>query len=404
METKNTCYSRQSSNCGGSRYFEIATGQYVRYDVKTKTYIIYEKDDVIQSIKYPFKQIVKLIDKDENILKSKGDVITYSQTITDICNNLNINIQPSFANIKEFALFLIDQAFGGKQVKVTDPMLYEIIDEASGGGALIAKPGIYDDEMICYDINNSYNKLFIDYNFPTNPRFTTVNEISEYDFMIYRLNILDIDVDKSKFKTNRKWYTYYDCEIFRKYKIDFELVKEDNNAIEFDDIKTNFSFLNIVNKMKVETDKTKQKLRYTILKLFLSSIWGVMCQYKIFDESEVVELVKCGKMEEPARKYIHSHCIKTNETKYIRPIHIYKFSIGIVKPFVLANARLRLLKQAKKCEKKGYEVVFSHTDSIITDAPESLFDIGKEIGQWKVEKKNEKGIIINNIASKEWIQ
>ena len=70
----------------------------------------------------------------------------------------------------------------------------------------------------------------------------------------------------------------------------------------------------------------------------------------------------------------------------------------------MAYGRYRLLKQIKKIENEGYKVIYAHTDSIITDAPKELFDLGTDIGQWKHEEHTEKGVIIKSIAQKHFIK
>jgi hypothetical protein len=49
-------------------------------------------------------------------------------------------------------------------------------------------------------------------------------------------------------------------------------------------------------------------------------------------------------------------------------------------------SRYEICKIAYKLEKKGYEVLRIHTDSIITNAPKEKIDIGTKLGQFKIEK------------------
>jgi hypothetical protein len=57
-----------------------------------------------------------------------------------------------------------------------------------------------------------------------------------------------------------------------------------------------------------------------------------------------------------------------------------------------------LLKQIKKVEDKGMSVVYAHTDSIICNKCDNLFELGTDIGQFKLEKVG--NVEIKNIASK----
>ena len=133
-------------------------------------------------------------------------------------------------------------------------------------------------------------------------------------------------------------------------------------------------------------------MKKIIVKNLLSSFWGNMCRYNCITEEAY------GK--EIPDNYFHKTSTFSSDDLYIHPEKFYLYSIAICKPFVLAYARYRLLKQINKIENKGYKVIYAHTDSIITDCPEKYFKTGSNIGDWKLEKKSENNVVINNIASK----
>jgi DNA polymerase elongation subunit (family B) len=79
---------------------------------------------------------------------------------------------------------------------------------------------------------------------------------------------------------------------------------------------------------------------------------------------------------EISKKYVYNAHPETGNTSYIDKRIFFKYAIGIIKPFVLAYGRLNVLKQIKQLEQKGFDVLYCHTDSIITNADKSYFDIG----------------------------
>ena len=212
----------------------------------------------------------------------------------------------------------------------------------------------------------------------------------------------------NKFKTSRLWFTFFDVQIFRMFGVPFELVDQENNCIMFQDyVESDFEWMEKVNEMKQECAGYKRD----ILKQLLSSTWGAVCGY------EKQPLIAPGQ-EIPAKysnktnlfigeiesKYFFAVDPETGNNEYINPNQRYKFALGIIKPFVLAYARLRLLEQIKKLQDAGKKVVYAHTDSIITNGGSKYFDIGTQIGEYKKETTSTIGVEIKNIASKKFLE
>ena len=178
--------------------------------------------------------------------------------------------------------------------------------------------------------------------------------------------------------------------------IEFTLLEQENNCIVYDKVECNFEWMTKLNYIKQNTNKQTDGIKYDILKTLLSSFWGQCSRYSTID-------FKIGEEKTVDREWFYKTGENTGDSIYINPEQIYKYSCAIIKPFILAYGRLRILKQVKKLEDKGYNCVFSHTDSIICNAKDKYFDIGTSIGQWKKETTTEKGITINNIASRNFL-
>lgn len=380
------------------------------YDFKQRMYIEIKEEDV-----KCLHSVVQFNFKHENALKNKFDVIKYNNIIkNDICRD-TLKLKDwnfDFVKIEQLIKFMVHNSIKEK-IHVDDKnnnnsLLLQTIDEASGGGVLIAEKGTHEGKYSLYDINNSYNKFFLTYSIPSNPQFCTVNKISlSKTFRIYRLFIEEqyrTQEYKNKFKSSRKWFTTFDIEIFNMRNIPYKLVQQENNCITFDRVNTDFDWMETLNELKQNTDKETQPMKKNILKLLLSSVWGEICKYEtqpeFTEDEEIPPQYKNPVRGEIDNKFYYNIHRDTGERNYINPNKIYKYATGIIKPFVLAFARLQLWTQINKLESKGCKVIFAHTDSIITDGKEKYFDIGSEIGQYKHEQTSEKGIIIKNIASK----
>lgn len=380
----------------GTRPIRTENGNIYKYDFTLKKTVLVNEDDIKCK-----DSIVSVFIRDENILKTMKDTIDYVKIVKDdICKNILKLDKWHFDFVLPVRLinYLTKQSIKG-EIKVSSPILLRAIDSASAGGCLIAKKGIHEGKYYLYDIANSYNKFFLDFDIPSNPKLTTVQTIRKEVLTLYRLKITSENFEKSKqmqFRTNRcQWFSNFDVQIFDMFGIEYSLIDGKNNCVEFEDrIECDFEWMQKINEVKQNLDGEKDALKKKVFKNLLSSFWGNICKYHCITEEEY------GK--EIPDNYFH----KVGQDKqdlFIHPEKYYLYSVAICKPFVLAYARLRLLKQINKIEHKGYNVIYAHTDSIITNCPSKYFDIGNDIGQWKLEKKTKQGVEIKNIASKKFL-
>jgi hypothetical protein len=390
------------------KLIKTADNKIWKYSFKNMRY-----EEIPESEVQCLHSVVEFDVKGKNELINVYDVVRYCNYIKkDICGNcLELkNWNYDFVKIKQLIKYLVNRSIKD-EIVVDNNIIMDYIDEASAGGVLIAEKGKYEGVYSMYDINNSYNKFFLDYDIPSNPKFETVKKISKKTFRIYRLFIAEEYRTKEynvKFKTSRKWFTYFDIKILKMFNIPFELVEQENNCISFESVESDFEWIEKLNELKQNTDKEKQPMKKNILKQLLSSVWGELCKYETQGEfTEDEELPENLKNKsnvyrgEIDRKYYLRTYKQSGEDEFVNPNQRFKFAVGIIKPFVLAYGRQRLLEQIKKLQDENKKVVYAHTDSIIVEGKcKKYFEIGSEVGMWKLEKRTEKDLIVNNIASK----
>lgn len=395
----------ENSQSRGTRPIRVANGTIYKYNFVTKKTEEYDQENIIHK-----SSIVEVIINGENILTSCSTVIQYTSFMkTMICKEIlklkeirdNVEVDAwhfDFVSLLRLTNYLAKQSIHG-EILVSNPKLLYAIDAASGGGALIAKPGIHHGHYFSYDINNSYNNFFVKYKIPSNPVIMSVSRIFKKQFALYRLKVhkefLTEDMTRT-FKTNRAWFTYTDTKIFDMFGIKYELVNENYNCVDFKDkIDTDFEWMHSLNAAKYHELVYKSPMKRKIIKHLLSSFWGNMCKYNCITEKEY------GR-EIPEYLY-HKKGKDSGDELFINPDKFYIYAVGICKPFVLAEGRYNLLSQVHKVQKLGHELVYCHTDNIITTCPPEHFDIGTDIGQWKRERDSTVGIDIKNIAEKKFI-
>jgi len=367
-----------------------------------ETYVLNMKNCRYEIVTKPSEEeyIVKFKVYGENKLNTKSDIILYAGFLKDLVKNIfSFKWNYDFVKPERLILKLAQESFQDK-IKADNIEVIKCIDKASAGGCLIANKGTYEGKYTLFDIVNSYNSFFLENQMPTNPRFKTVDKILKKTYALYRLEINDKKyLEKEytmKFKTNRQWFTKWDINIFKMNNIEFTLLEQENNCIVYDKVECNFEWMTKLNSIKQNTNKQTDGIKYDILKTLLSSFWGQCSRYSTID-------FKIGEEKTVDREWFYKTGENTGDSIYINPEQIYKYSCAIIKPFILAYGRLRILKQVKKLEDKGYNCVFSHTDSIICNAKDKYFDIGTSIGQWKKDTISGRGIEIKNIASREFL-
>lgn len=355
-----------------------------------------KEEDIIHK-----QSIVEFKVKDENQLETMIDTVIYTRILKqDISRLLKIDKWNfDFVVTLRMINYLTHRALNGAEFQCDNSTLLYAVDLASAGGCVLAEKGTYDGKFNLYDISNSYNKFFVDWNPRSNPVFQTVTEISKDWYCLYRLKIEGEEnftqEQKWKFRTNRTWFTYWDIEIFKMFDIKFTLKEGKNNCIRFmDSVEADFEWMETLNEEKQKATGLKK----SVIKNLLSSFWGNVCKYWTITNATYKE--RTG--NKIPSNYFHKVDKIKDEEKYIDPDQIYLYGIAMNKPFVLAYGRYRLLKQIHRVEKKGYKVLYAHTDSIITDCPEKYFNMGTNIGQWKLEKTSENGVKICNVAKKEF--
>lgn len=182
-----------------------------------------------------------------------------------------------------------------------------------------------------------------------------------YDYKIPTIPIQHNGVNKFPVGVITKWLTWFDIDLIREYIIEFYegyiFYPTDKNYKPFEK-EIDFLF-----KKKQEL-KGKSELEYNLTKLCMNALYGCFIEsHKNYD-------------------------IKGN----------YELNSGIMFNSVYASQITAFGRWSviKDIPKENYNnIIAIHTDSIISNIPlDNSLDIGKELGQWNLEKEG-KGIILN---------
>lgn len=158
------------------------------------------------------------------------------------------------------------------------------------------------------------------------------------------------------------WATWYDLQLIHKfiekYYYGYYFVKSVNNKKIFE------KSIDFLFEKKENINKKKEPLLYNILKLTMNALYG---------------------------------CFIERNENYNEKLDCFEIQCGVLFNSIYASqitsfGRWSVLKDIKRSDYKY--IIAIHTDSIITNKELKYLDIGKELGQWNLEKKG-KGIIIN---------
>jgi hypothetical protein len=378
------------------------------YHSKTKfnnTLYLEKKDDIIYFVKNPTIRLSTPVNKDKKIVYQTENKKYYDYETCDEINIEGLNVytikikksedisehKKSMSKIKEiFKNHEIDELIvdgyidpanimmklcesalniyrdGENFVRNGESIENEFLENASRGPLYYCKKGKYNGEYTRYDKNGFYLELFQTIKFPVGkPSETT--EYKKGDTGIYKCVV---DLPKY-YSDDMEYFTNYDLDLFEKMKIEYKIVSGlvYKYTIDCAEIKT----WNVFDDLYENRTQT--------IKSMYQSFWGKISgkdySYFTFDElnEQKEDTWEVVKFEASDNKYK----VLKNKYKYKNML----FRLGI---FMNSYSRYEIGKIAYKLEKKGYEVLRIHTDSIITNAPKEKIDIGTKLGQFKIEK------------------
>lgn len=245
----------------------------------------------------------------------------------------------------------------------------DYIEKCYCGASLYYKIGKMDGEHTQYDINGYYLHLLKSLIIPTGD----AEEISEdYAFNNEHVGIYKLRLDSKLpcyYSDKKNIFTSYDLYLFDKIGVKYEILSGViyKTFIRCKDIK---NLSDLLDDLYINRDST--------LKEAFKKWGGVMSKKntektdKIYDGDIIVSQDKNKEKYEVVKA-----CFK----------YKYKTKLFRIKHFLVSYGRLILGNKIHQIEKMGYDVVRVQTDSIVTNAPPEIFNIGVELGKWKIEKK-----------------
>jgi hypothetical protein len=199
-------------------------------------------------------------------------------------------------------------------------------------------------------------------------------------FGIYRCKIEQL-VNKKRFKYNpTNYYTHIEINRARNLNLQIELIQDDQpNALVYSRDKLVNShlifgkYINILFKLKQEG--------VTRAKSIINILWGLLSEYKVKrqviknDETIVIPPAEYIREITPYGDEDTCTFIKTINSK-----RIYKYNYARMATFLLSKGRELIMKHADSIID---DVVYLHTDGIITKHKHTFTNMGDNIGQMK---------------------
>lgn len=266
------------------------------------------------------------------------------------------------------------------------------IKAASRGPIMACNEGATIQNCFQYDLNSSHGYILSrkDFLIPHKQGKTqNLQKIDKSKVGIYLLNIEE-KPNKFCFRAHDKigtfagHYTHHDIEMLDLLNIKYELdTTEDFNSCvwETDECMTGEElfgeYLEELYAVKQETTGHAKDL----CKFLISTLYGHMVK---FDEKDIC-MSKLHKYDMSKVKQIN-----WEEETFTLLGSPFNYHLGRMKPFVYSYSRLLMGKIAIQLWEQKYTVEKINTDCIVTNAPQkvmnSIWEIGTELGQFKLEK------------------
>lgn len=260
------------------------------------------------------------------------------------------------------------------------------LDGACKGALQYANKEKVINNCFDYDINSMYSFLMArsDFSFPLTEGVEVPLDVV-FDSKGYT-NIVELEIYKLKIKgTHKYWvntpdnyYTTYQIELLELLKIPYEIVG-DTKLLYSEPVKSKdiFKYLDTIFDLKANGNKYAKGV--------LNCTWGNLSRKK--DYIIPIEDLDDRHINSILQIDINKGCVLLQS-----PVKPYKHSTGRLKTFLLAYARLYLVKHILlPLEKKGFEIHQVNTDGFITNAkPDemaSIYPISKKMGDLKLEKE-----------------
>lgn len=355
-------------------------------------------------------------------------VIRSLQKLFKFCNGYGLNLKQLPLTVSSLALkfFKFHNAEENAEGKIFQPYLppdNEITkkwEEESffGGRTEVFNFQRKEKNVFGYDINSMYPNAMINNDFPLPPySIETFNEITNlndplifgYEIELEENDFFPLIPERTKsgiiFKNGKKH-----CNVFR-FELDYLMQNVDNkikiiSVYKCSDYGQPFNYLQeFYNRRKFSNDGMGH-----FYKILLNSSYGVFAK-KIDRESVYLFPISMevpqefGDINELAmlEAYFSNSMSSSDIYDFRAPKKIWVERNTIIASQITAKARLFLTQEIKRVSEAfgRNSIIYCDTDSIFTDTnAESVLEIGKELGKWKLEKK---GAEIQVLAPKEYV-
>lgn len=166
-------------------------------------------------------------------------------------------------------------------------------------------------------------------------------------------------------------------------------LKEIHSAILYEkkyDINIFTDYIKQLYKQRQKYKKEGNPIQHTI-KLYLNSLYGKLAQVKTKKIPALIPLWKKGEYDKQGYYPVYGYS-NTNEIYMEKKLgeKLPKHAIPIIPIYITSLARIRMYNEMKKIPQK--DLLYIDTDGIIFKGNhQNKFNIGKELGQWKIEKQ-----------------
>lgn len=353
--------------------------------------------------------------KNETIKYCNHDVIIlykiinkFSEEIFDMFR-LDILKYPTLSSLS-FAIFRSNFLKDNIKIPLINGKMFNDIKKSYTGGIVdVYKP--YGENIYHYDVNSLYPFVMKEFPMPVGEVHYfegDITKIEDKPFGFFEVEVmtpfnLNIPLLQTRIKTESgirtmlplgKWKgTYLSSEIYNCIDKGYSFKILRGYIFEKDIIFK--EFVNHLYEMKLHNDKNNPK--YTIAKLLLNSLYGRFgmnpevenhiiidskFSYEYFKKYTITDILDLNNGKE-----LLSYLPNNNDNDVIIPMNI---SVPIAAA-VTAYARIHMTQFLNMSDKTLY---YTDTDSIIIDKPLNPINIGKGIGQMKLENIYEKGIFL----------
>lgn len=270
--------------------------------------------------------------------------------------------------------------------------------ESSRGALICGAPCDWTDCHVV-DKNSAYSHAMVKINYPVKQgSFEIIDDSIEFfKYGVYRCVVHptgDKMVDRLFNFSKSNFYTHYDLEITKILKMKFEMIQDGNpNFLNYSPDKRKRGvdlFGKTINKL-YEMKQNKVHLA----KDMMSRAWGGLVQMR------KMNYIKGDQILPEGAQIKHIEMLKdgSDMAYYSEPGKQFLHKLGRIKPFLLAYARLQMVKDVYSINEFVIRVA---TDSIASTKPIEHLTFGTELGEYKHEDVTAIKIIncYNNVPKK----